>query len=207
MLFNSVDKLLYRKSDKCYPTTSSPDKLANRFADFFYDKIANIRNDLSAERCPITNTQRHTFHTELTEFQHVTEDQVRNLIKSPAVKSRDLDPFPAKLMKNCMETLMPAITKIVNTSLGSATMPVQFKQTMVRPKLKKDSLDSETFQNFRPISNLKFISKIIEKAVSSQLIDHLKINDLEDLFQSAYKKFHSTETALYSRYKVTFFTQ
>ena len=68
------------------------------------------------------------------------------------------------------------------------------------------TLDSETFQNFKPISNFKFFSKIIEKAVSSQLIDHLKINDMEDLFQSAYKNFHSTDCSN-SRYKVIFFTQ
>ena len=49
VLFNAVDKLLHRKSDKCHPAISSPDELANRFANFFYDKTANIRNDLSAD--------------------------------------------------------------------------------------------------------------------------------------------------------------
>ena len=67
---------------------------------------------------------------------------------------------------------------------------------MIKPKLKKDNLDSEDYPNFRPISNLKVLSKIIEKAVSCQLSDYLRDNDLEESFQSAYKCFHSTETAL-----------
>ena len=67
---------------------------------------------------------------------------------------------------------------------------------MIRPKLKKESLDREVYSNVRPISNLKFISKMIEKAISYQLTNYLRDNDLEESLQSAYKTFHSTETAL-----------
>ena len=67
---------------------------------------------------------------------------------------------------------------------------------MIRPKLKKESLNHEVYANFRPISNLKYISKMIEKAISYQLINYLRDNDLEESLQSAYKTFHSTETAL-----------
>ena len=75
-------------------------------------------------------------------------------------------------------------------------MPTQLKQAIVKPKLKKDSLNPSEFSNFRPISNLKGISKIIEKAVACQLNDYLTENHLSETFQSAYKRFHSTETAL-----------
>ena len=75
-------------------------------------------------------------------------------------------------------------------------MPAALKETMIKPKLKKDNLDPEDYPNFRPISNLKAVSKIIEKAASCQLGDYLRDNDLEESFQSAYKRFHSTETAL-----------
>ena len=65
---------------------------------------------------------------------------------------------------------------------------------MVRPKLKKESLDFEEYSNFRPISNLKFVSKIIEKAVAGK--NYITDNDLDESLQSAYKHLHSTETAL-----------
>ena len=65
-----------------------------------------------------------------------------------------------------------------------------------KPLLKKPSLDSNDFKNYRPISNLRFISKTIEKCVAKQLIQYLDINDLGETYQSAYKRNHSTETAL-----------
>ena len=67
---------------------------------------------------------------------------------------------------------------------------------MIRPKLKKESLDHEVYSNFRLSSNLQFISKMIEKAISYQITNYLRDNDLEESLQSAYKIFHSTETAL-----------
>ena len=83
-------------------------------------------------------------------------------------------------------------------SLQSAFMPAALKEAMIKPKLKKDNLNPEDYPNFRPISNLKVVhvSKIIEKAESCQLGDYLHNSDLEESFQSAYKCFHSTETAL-----------
>ena len=75
-------------------------------------------------------------------------------------------------------------------------MPGILKQAMLKPLLEKPSLDSNDFKNYRPISNLRFLSKIIEKCVAKQLIQYLDINDLGETYQSAYKRNHSTETAL-----------
>ena len=93
-----------------------------------------------------------------------------------------------------MDVLLPVLTKMINMSIDTAT--VQLKEAIIRPNLKKESLDHEVYANFGPISNLKYISKMIEKAISYQLINYLRDNDLEESLQSAYKTFHSTETAL-----------
>ena len=66
----------------------------------------------------------------------------------------------------------------------------------VKPLLKKQSLSPDEFKNFRPISNLSFLSKVIEKCVAKQLIAYLDANNLNVIYQSAYRKLHSTETAL-----------
>ena len=66
---------------------------------------------------------------------------------------------------------------------------------MVKPKIKNDSLDYELFSHFRPISNLKLLSKVTEKAAACQLIDYLNANGVKKMLQSAYKVAHSTETA------------
>ena len=96
----------------------------------------------------------------------------------------------------CKSTLLPTLTSIVNLSLQSACMPGQLKEAMVRPKLKKESLDFQEYSNFRTISNLKFVSKIIERAVAVQVKNYITDNDLDESLQSAYKHLQSTETAL-----------
>ena len=70
------------------------------------------------------------------------------------------------------------------------------KKAIVKPLLKKNGLDPELFKNFRPVSNLSFISKIIEKIVASRLVKHIQDNKLNEVLQSAYRTHHSTETAL-----------
>ena len=67
---------------------------------------------------------------------------------------------------------------------------------LVIPSLKKSNLNADDFMNYRPISNLTYMSKLLEKACLKQLLEHLNNNDLNGRFQSAYKKFHSCETAL-----------
>ena len=126
----------------------------------------------------------------------MSEREIEGFVDTIGKKSCDLDPIPASILKECKSALLPVLTNIVNMSLQSASMPAALKEAVIKPKLKKNNLDSEDYSNFRPISNLKVISKIIEKAVSCQLSDHLRDNDLEESFQSAYKRFHSTETAL-----------
>ena len=92
--------------------------------------------------------------------------------------------------------LIPVITQIVNLSLTLGTMPESLKLAELLPSLKKHDADHEIFQNFRPISNLPMVSKVVEKAVADQFTRHILTNHLDEPFQSAYKAFHSTETAL-----------
>ena len=75
-------------------------------------------------------------------------------------------------------------------------VPDALKVGILSPTLKKSDAGFEQFQNFRPISNLKVVSKLVEKAVAIQLTDHVMALHLDDTFQSAYKNFHSTKTAL-----------
>jgi hypothetical protein len=75
-------------------------------------------------------------------------------------------------------------------------MPIVYKEAVITPLLKKSTLDKEVLANYRPISNLQFLSKVVERAAAAQIIDHLEKNRLFDPFQSAYRSRHSTETLL-----------
>ena len=99
-----MDKLLYRKAEKCYPTAASAEELANTFAvDFFYNKIDMIRNELSDKRKMVVNRfpDNQVCSTEFVEFQSVSESQVKGMITSLHLKSCNLDLFPASIMKGC----------------------------------------------------------------------------------------------------------
>ena len=102
--------------------------------------------------------------------------------------------MPSKLVAQC-DALLPVITRIINLSLQSGCFPLSWKEALVHPLLKKIGLEA-TFMNFRPVSNLPFISKLAERAVFEQTHIHMVDNDLYPSAQSSYGRNHSTETAL-----------
>ncbi|KAK3109110.1 hypothetical protein FSP39_023289 [Pinctada imbricata] len=132
----------------------------------------------------------------LQEFHPASDQEVMKLIQKSPSKSCCLDPIPTNILKDSVQHFLPIITQIVNLSLDRSEFPIIFKQAVVKPLLKKPSLDKESLKNYRPVSNLPFISKIVEKVVACRIEDHLMSNCLHDPLQSAYRAFHSTETAL-----------
>ena len=92
--------------------------------------------------------------------------------------------------------ISPLITTVRNQSIQPSYVPPALKTAKIRPILKKPSLDPETLVNYRPISNLPFLSMVLEKAVSARLQDYLKHNNLFERFHSGFHSTHSTETAL-----------
>jgi hypothetical protein len=75
-------------------------------------------------------------------------------------------------------------------------MPSSFKHAIIAPLIKKPTLDKNKLANYRPVSNLSFLSKVVEKIVASQLISHLEITKNFDHHQYAYRQYHSCEGAL-----------
>ena len=118
------------------------------------------------------------------------------MISSAPAKSCELDPIPTTLLYEKLYILMPTITNISNTSLTTGIVRRDLKTAVVKPLLKKPSLDKNLLKNHRPISNFPFLSKILEKAVLHKLLSHLQENNLSSPFQSAYRSGHSTEPVL-----------
>ena len=123
-------------------------------------------------------------------------DDIRELAATLFSKSCVLDPLPSSIIKQCAHLLLPTITNIVNLSLREGCMPTCLKSAVLSPLLKTPDADFLQFKNFRPISNLKALSKIIEKSVALKLNNYLMNKNLHENFQSAYKVHHSTETVM-----------
>ena len=163
-------------------------------------KVTRLRDEL--DQCSVsddsdTNSDSYTplYRETFETFATLTEDDVCMRIGNSKSTSCCLDPIPTPLLKSCIEPLIPVITKIINTSLDSGIFPVSWKEAVVIPLLKKSGLDS-VFKNLCPVSNLAYISKLTERAVFNQTYDHIVRSGLYPLLQSAYRRHHSTETAL-----------
>ncbi|PGH37209.1 MAG: hypothetical protein CRN43_22520, partial [Candidatus Nephrothrix sp. EaCA] len=115
---------------------------------------------------------------------------------SSAPKSCELDSLPASLIQDYVDDLLPFLTLLCNRSLQEGVLPDSQKRSVVFPALKRDGLDLKDPSNFRPISNVSFLSKIIEKIVSEQITSYLSTNDLLPKYQSGFRRGHSTETLL-----------
>ena len=196
-LFRLTRNMMGNSGETILPLHTCKRNMANDFSAFFYNKILNIRSELGLPGLYKCGSMTTSFSgTPLTTFMDATEVEIRNIIKLSPAKSCELDPLPTWLLKECIAELVPTITDIVNMSLRDFLMPKSLKTALIRPLLKKTGLDSDILKNYRPVSNLTFISKVIEKVVSGRLNEHLIKNSMFDPLQSAYRDKHSTETAL-----------
>ena len=103
--------------------------------------------------------------------------------------------MPTPLVVNCIDSRLPIITKFINLSLSTGSFSDEWKCATVNPLLKKVGLDL-IFNNYCPVSNLQYISKLTERAVYEQVHRHVEMSNIYPLHQSAYIKQHSTDTAL-----------
>ena len=181
------------------PTHDNPQSLANDFNEFFVNKISTIRTNLEQNPIPLPDTlpPPSQFNgTPLSEFPPVNEEMVDKLLSGSRTTSSPQDPIPTRMLKACTALFLPVLTLLVNLSLSRGEFSSSLKKAFVIPLLKKANLDADIFKNFRPVSQLSFLSKLIERAVCKFLIAHLVTNNLYEVNQSAYRSHHSTETAL-----------
>ena len=171
--------------------------LAKDFNHFYVDKVSKIRNAITpVKEADITQPNLFT-GTLLEEFSPTTVEELRTIISSGEIKTAFNDILPRDLMKSSIEVLLPYICTLINTSLATGSME-GIKESTIMPILKKNGLDPEVLKNYRPVSDIVVISKLIEKVVLRRLYSHERSNGLQCHHQHGYKKFHSTETLLLS---------
>ena len=134
--------------------------------------------------------------TPLDSFSLYSSDEVRNVIISMPDKSCSLDPLPMSVLKEFLPELLPILTEMCNCSLREGFLPLNQRHAIVIPNLKKVGADPSDVCNYRPISNLSFVSKLVERLVSLQLTAFLDQHGLLPRHQSGFRKKQSTETAL-----------
>ena len=199
-LFRASQRLFNRTVDDGLPPHLDSAAFTNDLGKYFVQKIVTIRRQLDTDPADshlgtaIPSPAAAKSAPSFPAFTMLSDNDVKLLIQNSALKSCPLDPMPSTLVSKC-EVLLPVLTNIINTSLQSGHFPEPWKEALVFPLLKKPGLDC-IFKNFRPVSNLPFVSKLTERAAFNQTHGHMVSNNLYPDAQSAYRRNHSTETAL-----------
>ena len=135
-------------------------------------------------------------YPQFTRFEPITSEDLHKLVSKMSNKFCTLDPIPTFVLKKCVDELTPILLHIVNQSLTSGVFPDEMKKAVIKPTLKKAGADPDVKKNFRPVSNLSAISKLVERVALNQWNTHLTMNDLYCPVQSGYRPLHSCETLL-----------
>jgi hypothetical protein len=174
------------------PNEITPSSFNSFFADIGHKTKEKLNNKFEEYKWP--------YKKALGKFIFEMVDEIvvfKNLKKlGTTTSSNDVHNMDSKLLCMAANFITPIITKFINTSLKLGVVLKDWKLSRVTPiyKGKGDVMDKN---NYRPISVIGHISKVLEKVVQSQLVKFLVKNDLINIAQSAYRKFHSTQTAVH----------
>lgn len=153
---HSYKTLLGRKSSVVYPTEMAGESLPDKFAEYFKGKVSKIHENISnaldqEEEGNVFEEIACSGTISLLHFEEASVDDINQLISSSSNASCDLDPIPTNLLQKCSHEILPCVTKIVNLSLQTATVPSNMKQSIIKPLIKKTGLDQNNLKNYRPV--------------------------------------------------------
>ena len=180
------------KVENPMPEHRDEDQLADKFADFFMRKIKTIHDSLAEH--PIYNSYGPA-KASFNQFRSVFPDDVECIIRGMPTKSCESDAIPTSLLKEILLTVAPSLAKIINISLEHGIFAAAWKIAILRPLLKQVGLDLIS-SNYRLVSNLVFLSKVLEKAVLEQFITYCDAHKLIPDYQLAYRKHYSCKTSI-----------
>ena len=147
------------------PWTESPSDLPDKFTDFFFNKIRKIREQF--HDADIVKTY-HRKCTGFNSFLPMDKEDILNIIKKMNPTTSIMDPCNTRFLIKFKEIIADAITTITNQSLTTGKLLDDWKMAAVRPLIKGQNMSTE-LKNYRPVSNLSFLSKVVEKAAQAQL--------------------------------------
>lgn len=188
----SIPSVFYENGE----SISGEECIANKFNNFF----TNIGPNL-ADTIEIPENVNTTYRSFLTnkynyklQFTSITNDTIKKIIDDLKSKtSSGFDSISTKFLKDIAPVIIPHLTIIANQMINTGIFPEKLKLAKVSPIFKKDNPTS--FTNYRPISLLPAISKVMEKVISMQLSDYFTVNSLFNVSQYGFRQKHSTEFA------------
>ena len=203
-LYKILNRLTGKTKEKVLPTSDPEEVTAENLSEFYLEKVEKIRKSITLDTSNSKNSSprsRSTTHknqhcNRFESFEEIDSNNLKKTISSLKKKFSTLDPVPTTILMSCIDELLPIILKIINSAIQECEFPNPLKHAIITPILKKALLDPELYNNYRPVSSLTFLSKIIEKILYIQLVNYIENNNLYPTYQSSYRQNHSCETAL-----------
>ena len=178
--------------------TSDKRCIANAFNKFFASAATRLMSLVTFSGVPtLRQPSAFTHQYPPFKFEAVSVAFVRAQLRGlKAGKAVGLDNIPARLLKDAADIVTRPLTIIINALLQSGRVPDDWKAARVIPLFKKGK--AEDMDNYRPISILPVLSKILERAVHRQLYHYLQQHNILSPYQCGFRKCHSTEFAALS---------
>ena len=186
----------YLENETTNTRSTDPKEKVNMFCNFF----TNVASFLKRSSIHLKDFVWH-YHKNNTlktcksfRFGYVSVVFVRKELKKlKRHKATGCDDLPPGLLKDCADEISHPLHYLINLSLKTAEIPTEWKHALVTPIYKSGS--SSKVDNYRPISIIPILAKILEKSVHSQLIDFLEENHLLSSQQFGYRRNRSTSIA------------
>ena len=197
-IYAVLDNLIGKTNKRPLPEGLSDQVLAGKFMEFFNSKIENIASSFSVtERLRDYNIPVISDEDKLEKFEMLTMDTLNKIICKTKKTYCLLDPVPIAeiIQAENFESYKSLTLSVINDSISSCIFPHIEKRGIIKPTL-KGNLDKQELCSYRPVTNLSYMSKLIEYSLKDQLIEHLRRVRALPECQSAYRSFHSTETSI-----------
>ena len=173
-------------------------QICNTFNQFFIDTSTRLAEAIRSVNMSALDYLKRTVRkpTKCFSFKTVNSNEVLKLInRIPNGKATGIDNIQIRLLKACAPAIVDSLTYILNLSLQLGVFPTEWKKARVSPIFKKGSKTDPG--NFRPVSVLPVVSKIIERIAHKQLYEYLTEHKLLCIEQSGFRRRHSCQSSLH----------
>ena len=201
--YRIVNQLMNRDLAKEIRPNNNPDSAVFEEMKTYFKEKVKIYSDINAcdsDSAPPSDYAPNFIGDSWTQFNPISEEILRKVLSDLKKKECETGPIPVKLPVQCIDETKTILLYIINQTLSEGAFPPDIKISLVRPAIKDQFGDPNCYKNYRPISNLPFLSKILEKCVQLQLNEHLDAHNLHAEYQSGHRTDQSCETATLAIY-------
>ena len=194
-LYKTLHKLTGNIKERTQPSFDSEEVISEKMSEYYIQKVSKIRSDIQADFKP---HQQHTYTVDycFNQFSAISIKDLELVFSSMKRKTCLLDPIPTSVLFKFVDILYPFVLNVVNLIMEQSEFPSSLKQSIITPVVKDESKSADDFKNTRPVNNLPFISKVVERVMYLQLNYYIESNGMHAVHQSSYRAHHSCETGM-----------